>query len=68
MRGWTLWGRRRGGDDDGRREHQRQRGIISASPEQCSSERDRGSDNRDPAEATESGEKAAGVCEVRGSD
>jgi len=35
--------------------------MISASPEQCGSERDRGRDYRDPAEAAESGEKAAGV-------
>jgi hypothetical protein len=42
--------------------------MISARPEQCDSERDRGSDNRDPAKATEPGEKAGGVCEVRGGD
>jgi hypothetical protein len=35
--------------------------MISARPEQCGSERDRGRDNGDPAEATEPGEQAAGV-------
>jgi len=64
----TLGGRRRCRDDDSRREYQRQRGMIGARPEQCCSKRDRGSDNRDPAEATEPGEKAAGVCKVRGCD
>jgi hypothetical protein len=68
MRSRTLGGWRRGRDDHGRREHQRQRGMISARPEQCASKRDRGSDDRDPAEATEAGEKAGGVCEVRGGD
>jgi hypothetical protein len=42
--------------------------MISARPEQCGCERDRGRDYRDPAEATEAGEKAGGVCEVRGGD
>jgi hypothetical protein len=64
----ALRRRRRGRDDHRRREHQRQRGMISARPEQCGCERDRGRDYRDPAEATEPGEKAGGVCEVRGGD
>jgi hypothetical protein len=35
--------------------------MISARSEQPGSERDRGRDNRDPAEAAESGEKATEV-------
>jgi hypothetical protein len=64
----ALWRRRRGRDDHRRREHQRQRGMVSARPEECRSERDRSRDNRDPAEATEPGEKAGSVCEVRACD
>jgi hypothetical protein len=61
VRSRTLGGRCRGRDDHGRREHQRQRGVISAPTEQRGSESDRSRGNRDPAEAAEPGEKAAGV-------
>lgn len=66
MHSRALGRRRRGRYDHSRREHERERALVGPRPENCGSERDRGSGNRDPSEATEPGEKATEIRQVCG--